>query len=359
MATSRRRNGDSVGDQLLREPYRFSFFQAVRLLERMRTQSAPGVRPLGYDHHPSEEVARLGGVATRAFAAADVDEIEWDESNPDEQPKLSVHCMGLYGYQGALPMHDTQIVIEQSRARRHALRDFLDVFNHRLLSLYYRAWEKYRFPVVYDRYQATEGQIDPCSVTLLSLIGLGVDEVRDRLELNDETLVFYGGNLARHPRSAIALSRMLAHYAGVETDIQQFQGQWIFLDPKNQSRLPAAGQHGAPLELGNNVIVGDRFWTVESKFRVRFGPLEYKQFCQLLPGSDRLTRIAQLIRTYVGPAMEFDVQVVLRADEIPAIQMDSSQPGAGPRLGQTTWLISTEPENDAEDAIFCHDGNPQ
>ena len=110
-------------------------------------------------------------------------------------------------------------------------------------------------------------------------------------------------------------------------------------------------------ELGVSLVAGDRVWDVQSKVRLRIGPLGYARFTELLP--DRRPQperklfflLSHLVRLYVGPELDFDVQLVLRAEEVPPCQLAES-PSFAPRLGWNTWVASQAPAEDADDPVF-------
>ena len=118
--------------------------------------------------------------------------------------------MGLTGPSGVLPEHYTRLLIERLRAKDYTLRDFLDLFNHRVISLFYRAWEKYRFQFVYEQVKLgavgdeTEDFFTKC---LYCLVGMGTGGLRGRQKIDDETFLYYGGHLRtfrdRRSRSSV------------------------------------------------------------------------------------------------------------------------------------------------------------
>jgi type VI secretion system protein ImpH len=273
---------------------------------------------------------------------------------------MTVTFLGLIGANGVLPRHYTQLVIERVRHKDFSLRDFLDLFHHRAISLFYRAWEKYRFPIGYERAVA-EHPLQPDAFTscLLSLVGLGPESLRRRLETPDEALLYYGGHFAHFPRNAIGLERVIGDYFRLPVEVLQFTGRWLHLEPKDQTRLPAGNVRGRRYHhLGDEALVGDRVWSVEHRFRVRVGPLDYATFRRLTPAGDLLRPLCQLIRTYVGPDFDFDVQLVLDQKETPPCRIDAGGAGAV-RLGWDAWPRHREFVVAVDDAVFEHDGAPE
>jgi type VI secretion system protein ImpH len=338
MATARRRTGPRLSDALLGESHRFGFFQAVRLLQRFEPRR-PGVGAAG----PSgREAVRFVAEPSLAFPASEIRDI-----TPPEEPgplTMMVRFMGLTGPQGTLPRHYTDLVIERLRRKDRTLAAFLDLFNHRVVSLFYRAWEKYR-----PHLNVTPDGDDDLSVALFSLFGLGTRGLRRRLAAPDRALLFYTGLLAQHPRSAVGLRALLADYFdGLGVEIQQFVGQWLRLDPESQTRLVPLGGN---TQLGTNTILGDRVWNTEAKFGVRLGPMTYAQLCTFLPGGPASREALDLTRFYAGLHFDFEFRLVLKASEVRTTQLGSTGPEAT-RLGWSTWLAAGPRTTDADDVVF-------
>jgi type VI secretion system protein ImpH len=353
MVSANGRTSVGLGEQLLAEPYRFDFFQAVRLLESVaRHNPRRRAEPVGYDQAPEQEVVRFRAMPALSFPAAAVHQIRSaDEAAP---AAMSVTFLGLTGPLGALPPHYTSQLLRRLRNRDLALRDFLDLFNHRTVSFFYRAWEKYRLPFAYERSRLdgrgeAEDLVTRC---LYCLVGMGTRGLRDRRSVDDEAFVFYGGHFAHFPRSAVSLEAMLGDYFEMPVRVQQVQGQRLVLEEADRSLLPGPEHRlGRCCQLGVNLISGDRVWDVQSKFRVRIGPLGYSQFRGFMPDGDGLRALGQMTRAYVGPELDFDVQVVLRRAEAPECRLEAAGSNA-PRLGWNTWVHSDPLERDVEDAVF-------
>src|SRR5262249_46630587 len=200
-------------------------------------------------------------------------------------------------------------------------RDLLDLFNHRLVSLFYRAWEKYRLPFAYERSRLDGTGEEPERMThaLYSLVGRGTAGLRDRQEIPDEAFLCYSGHFAHQPRSAAVLELVLADYFALPVEVLQLQGQWLRLERDDQAQLPSPREpRGLNNRLGLDLVAGERVWGVQNKFRLRLGPLTYRQFLSLMPRvGKRLRPFSQMARSYVGPEFVFDVQLVLLAAEAP------------------------------------------
>jgi type VI secretion system protein ImpH len=266
-------------------------------------------------------------------------------------------CFGLTGPAGVLPHPFTALLTRRAKEfKDFSFRDFLDVFNHRAASLFYRAWQKYRLPAAYEhaRLDPSAG-VDPVTQALYCLVGLGAEGLRRRQQVDDEAFVYYGGHFARRQRPAAALEDVLEDYFGVPMAAEQFRGRWLLLERDDCSRLAGPGGGlGLNCTLGEDVIVGERVWDAQSMFRLRVGPLRYADFRRLLPDGDGLRPLCELARFYVGPEFSFDVQAVLAAGEAPGCRL-SAEDCDGGRLGWDSWVFAGEPA-ESSDAVFALEG---
>jgi len=318
------------------DPCSFEFFQAVRLLMRM----APGREVVGRFTNPADEVVRFGANPDVQFPASQIQELE----RPAEGPaRMRVNFMGLTGPSGVLPLMYSELVLERLRARDHTLRDFFDLFNHRTISLFYQAWEKYRFPIPYER-----GEHDPFSHHLLALLGLATPGLQHRLEVPEDSLLFYAGLLSLHPRSATALRQVLADYFGVPVEIEQFVGAWSPVEADSQCSLGEGLRYSERLGLG--AVVGDEIWDQQSRVRIQLGPLSLQRYLEFLPGGEAYRHMKALAEFYAGEEYDVEIQLILKREEVPVCELKSE---AGQQLGWTSWVKSGEFGRDPGETILA------
>ncbi len=357
MASENGSENPGLGEQLLAQADRFGFFQAVRLLERLPgADDSRGRRfPVGYDHAADREVVRFRAQPAQSFPPSEIAQLLPQRAgNAAAPPEMVVSFMGLTGPQGVLPAHYTALLIRRVRAKDFALRDFLDLLNHRTISLFFRSWEKYRLPFRYERSRSEPGEAraDLGTFCLYCLVGLGTEGLRGRSGIDDEFFLFYAGHFARLGRSATALEAMLEDYFEVPARVLEAQGQWLSLEPEDRSLLPTLeNRKGENCQLGVNAIAGERVWDVQSKVRLRLGPLSYAQFRSFLPDGEALRPLCRLARHYLGREFHFDVQLVLKAQEIPACRLASEGPDR-PLLGWNTWVRCEEFTTDQDAPVF-------
>lgn len=312
-----------IGEILDREPYRFEFFQAVRLHARME----PRRQVVGRFTNPRDEVLRFGANASVAFPASEIQLIEHPEGTP---PLMRVNFMGLTGPMGVLPLSYSELVLGRLRERDSTLREFLDIFNHRMISLFYQAWEKYRFSVAYER-----GERDRFSLHVMALMGLGTPGLQDRQDVPDDALLFYGGLLSAQARSALGLSQLLQDYFGVPVHIEQFVGAWYPVEEEAQCAL---GESGAISEqLGFGAVVGDEIWDQQARVRIEVGPLTLDEYMDFLPGGTAHRHLRALTRFVAGAEYDMELRLILRREEVPVCEL-APEVEAGPQLGWTSWV---------------------
>jgi type VI secretion system protein ImpH len=349
MASSSRRPSPSLIEALRESPERFDFVQALRILERAALIASPEPRGanaarVGFDSNPREEAIFLRAALELSFPTSEVVAF----TSGAKRPELSVAVMGLNGPSGVLPGHYSYQVMEALRAKNSALRDFVDIFNHRALSLFSRAFAKYRLPLAYER--AGYESRDAISGALYALVGMHDYTLRGRQAAPDVSLVFYSGLFARGTRTATGLEQILSDYFERPVKIAQFQGRWVSLLEAEQTRLARTDQSlTSYAKLGANAIAGSRIWDVQGSFRVHLGPLDYAQFLDFMPNGAAMAELAALARSYVGATLGFDVQLTLKSEEIPPLQLSVD---AHPQLGWNTWLPTAYDRSDASDAVF-------
>jgi type VI secretion system protein ImpH len=320
-----RRQTAWVEGNLRQDACHFQFFQAVRLLERIGL----GREPVGQFAGPEKEAVRFSTHNALAFPASQIQKIDWPE---EQQPQMAVNFMGLTGTMGALPHAYTELILERIRAKDPTVAEFFDIFNHRIISLFYQAWEKYHLAVAYER-----DQDDPVSNHLLALIGMGTGGLRDRQPFPDQALVYYSGLLSLHPRSAVALAQILEDYFEVPVEIEQFVGAWYALDVKNQCCFDAGDSDSE--KLGFGAVVGDEIWDQQSRARIRLGPLSTERYLDFLPNGKSYKPLQALTRFFSGGDLEYEVQLVLKQKEVPQCEL-GAEGAEAPRLGWFTWMKS-------------------
>lgn len=308
----------SVAGRLTAEPYQFDFFQAVALLERTR----PDATSVGEGVNADREAVRFEAEPSLDFPASEIVSIQ--QAAKKTSPSLMrVAFLSLAGVQGPLPRTYIERMLG-SRSRSGALKAFLNIFHHRLVSIFYRARKKRRLAM-----DGREPESSIAAPMLRAIAGLD-NEAASSLMVPDGATLRYAAMLAQRPRTALGLERMLTSYFGVTVRVRQFIGRWRTLEPEDVTSLGRRGN-----ALGESAVLGDRVWDQAGRVRLVIGPLSLQHFNDFLPGGTAMPALLDLARLYLGPEMEVECQLVLRAAEVPAASLPA-EPDS--RLGLTSWL---------------------
>ena len=326
----------SLMNLLAEHPYRFDFFQAVRLLARM----APDRALVGRDGPPAREVARFHARTGLAFPASEIHEIS--PGAKGQPPDVTVSFLGLTGPMGVLPHAYTELIEARKKVGDDTFAAFLDLFHHRLVSLFYRAWEKHHFVVPFER-----GEPDPLTEPLFALVGLGGASLRDRHDFPDAVVLANAPSFARRVRSAAELEAMLRDYFGVAIAVEQFVGRWLELDPADRSTLSRSGGNN---QLGVSFVLGARAWDEQSTIRLRVGPLTFDHYLAFLPDGPAARSLGQLAHLFIDAPLFVEVRPVLQADAVPPCRLASG--GQGARLGRHAWLAAKPFARDADNLAY-------
>ena len=316
---------------LLATPYKFGFFQAVRRLECAHRDKPR----LGQSLRPSDDPVRLGQDPSLVFAPSTL--ASYTPGKAGRPARLGTYFFGLLGPQGPLPLHLTEYARDRERnASDSTFARFLDLFHHRMLSLYYRAWANTQATVSFERPES-----DRFAVYLGALFGIGMPSLRDRDPMPDKAKLHYAGRLACQSRHPEGLRSMVQDFFGGPASIEEFIGEWMDLPAGDRWRLGESRDTGS---LGGTVILGSRVWGCQHKFRLTIGPLGYDEYERMLPGGESLRQLVSLVRNYIGDQLAWDVVLVLKRDEVPKLNA-----GQDCRLGWTTWLGERDAASDADD----------
>ena len=320
----RARRVDPIVDMAC-DPSGFDFYQALRHIDALQ----PERPPLGTARRPQDEAVRLGQNAELAFPPTAIAAV-----TPDDRlgrPRIAVRFFGLFGPNGPLPLHLTAFARERAlHYHDETFTRFADLFHHRLLLLFYRAWAQAQPAVHLDRPEA-----DRFADFVGALFGAGGPEWRGRGPLPDHVTLHFGGLLARQVRNADGLASILSGDLGRPVRVEPFVGRWIRLPTAERSRLGQRGlmRRDAGARLGHNVVAGQTVFDRQHHFRLHVGPLHLDEFESLLPHGRALPRLAALLAQYVGHELGWDLKLELHVEERPACRL-----GRQGRLGWTSWI---------------------
>lgn len=340
MPPTHRRARTPLIDRLLAAPQEFEFTQAVSILLAWL-----GERGVPFDA-ALHECLRFENSLGLGFPASEIEAVARMEAGEGERPRFAVTptFMGLLGVHGALPLHVTErIATWQGGCGDAAPRAFLDLLSNRMLALFYRAWRKNRVETMAPGRADGPDRFKPL---LLALAGCAPTRRPGGPGVMPEDLVaHFAGMLQQQPRSRVVLERLLADYFGVPMEIEEAVGYWDRLDAGEQAAL------GVNAELGDNVLLGERSWRPDLRARLRIGPLDAAGFACFLPSGAGSAALRAILRRFAGPTVGFEVQLILRADEVRPLQL-AGRPAQSGRLGRDSFLVSRQTRSDRADMCY-------
>ena len=336
MARAARQTSDAIALQnaLRDHPEAFEFFEAARRLEC----AFPASPRLGHSSKATEDFVRFCHTPSLAFAPKMIDRFEPGAGG--KPARLHGLFLGLFGPNGPLPLHLTEYTLDRTRnSKDDTLSAFADIFHHRMMSLFYRAWADSQPTVQLDRPKE-----DRFSLYMGAMVGLATPKLDGCDAMPDAFKRFFAGRLSQQVRNAEGLQCFLQRFFRVPVRIVEFVAEWMRLPELSYLRL---GVSSAVAGLGRTAVIGEYVWGCQQRFRLRLGPLNLAEFNNFLPGGEALRQLVAAVKTYAGEEKAWDVQLLLKAVEVPAIRL-----GQAGRLGLTSWIAPTPMALDADEVIL-------
>jgi type VI secretion system protein ImpH len=355
MHATKRRFEPAVIERLFAQPYRFQYFQAVRMIELWLRRR--GVA----DEGALANFLRFTNSTSLAFPASEIESLQPEpravapssaalaaalQSQELRYVRLTPTFMGLLGSSGALPAHYTERVAAQQVAERDdGPRAFLDTFSNRTLGLFYEAWRKYRLELKYG------GREDGFLPLLLALAGMEHTSLRRRLSdhgggVLDESVAYFATAMRQRPASSVQIARVLSEYFGQHVRAEQFIGRWYDVPAAQQTALGLGNA-----TLGGGAMAGMRVWQRDLRLRLVIGPLDLPSYESFLPGGRAARALGNMVTMFTGLSLEYEVQLVLRADEVRGVAL-SGMRTAGGRLGWDGFLVDGPQVQDRADVRY-------
>jgi len=287
--------------ELAAAPYRFDFHQTLRRLENLYRESPRwGTAPL-----PSAEPIRLGQDPSLAFGASMLTGFRPAEG--DRPGRLAVAFFGLFGPHGPLPLHLTDYARDRIRhSGDRTFAGFVDIFQHRMLVLFHRAWAAAQPTASLDRPDA-----DRFQAYVAAVFGQDFTSHSDG-SAGRWAKLQYAAHFANPSRHPSGLESLISHHLGVPAAIEEFVGCWLSLPDSARFRL---GESAKVSTLGLTAVLGQRVWRCDQKFRIVLGPLSRAEFERLLPSGAALPKLRDLVRAYICDELDWDIRLVLAENE--------------------------------------------
>lgn len=331
---------------------RATFAQAARVLSMLGRRRSLD-RAVGTDTIPQDETVRFIASQRMGLPYGDLQDI----TQEDERARVTANILGMAGRSAALPSPYSELQLERRRARDNSFADFLNLFDHRALSFFYRAEEKYRWPLMVER--TGTGDKDPIGNLMLALSGMDLRGESGRLDIPENRLIPLTVHLSDTRRSARSVETVLQVATGLDLRVVEAQPAWMEVPPGEQSRLGDAvlgqfNQLGVPEDLppgeaGSAAMVGAAVLDVQHHFLIELGPLPYDQFRAFCAETRFRRLVSQLAALAAGLDQRPSLRLRIGADDVPPMRLGDDEFPA--MLGWTTWL--GEFESDAEVLDDC------
>lgn len=356
MPTPKRRPQSSLIGQLIEHPHRFSFFQAVRVIDLWLRRGAPA-------HGKTlATVLRFKNSVSLGFPASQIEALCIDAEAPvpgDDAPqdaldprrlrhiRITPAFMGFLGVNGVLPHDYTATIAAQIHYdKNEGGRAFFDSFSHRSMTLFYRAWAKCRIECRGDD-EGGDGFLDvqlalagrhkrPAPAPVIDRAG---DPATDPTAgpaadavLPDEVVARYAALIRHRPMPGDMIAGVLADYFGVPFRLQPFVGDWVTIKPEDRTVLA-----GKTSVLGYGTMLGPRYWRRDAIARLWVGPLARADFDRFLAAGSAGKALKAMLALFAMPTVVFEVRLILRAADIKPATLDARS-----RLGRGAFLV-TEP----------------
>jgi type VI secretion system protein ImpH len=309
-------------------PWATDFYVAMRRVE----SAHPNLPRFGSAKSPKQEAIRLGQEPALTFAPANLYSVDVSR----ECPKLTIRFLGLFGPMGALPTHLSEVALDRRRVGDATIVEFADVFHHRLIAFFYRAWRQSQPAASRDHPvdDAFAGYVN-------SLVGIAQPSMLGKDQIQDDAKRYFSGHLSRVVRSEAGFIAATQEYFSVPIKLVNFHPRWVRLATEELSVI--GGEYS---QLGKNTVLGARVFDAQSNIQLVIGPLSKERYQSFLPGGRSMIRLKDWVRTFFGLTIAARVQLVLKADEVPLCRL-----GQGPQLGWTTWIgpgAASRDRNDLE-----------
>ncbi|MFK3968901.1 type VI secretion system baseplate subunit TssG [Ensifer adhaerens] len=325
------------------KPENFDLFAVLRRVEALAFEHPR----LGESVLPNEDPIRLGQQPSLIFSPRTIASVtepsksDGDGADLPDVRRIDTYSFGLFGPNGPLPIHFTEIAYSQlTNDGAEGIARFADIFHHRMLSFFFRAWAMSEPTLSHDRVEA-----DRFGDGIAALCGRGISALRNRDEMPDRLKIHFAGRLGSHTRNAEGLRAILSSFVQAAVDVIEFVPAWVRLRKDSLSTLTRSSRLS---RLGVSLTVGEKVLVYDHRFRIVVGPLSFDTYQRMLPGGGDIATLVAIVRNYVGDELGFEYNLILSSRDVPKAIL-----GRACRLGWTTWIGT--PERDSDVADFLRD----
>ena len=312
----------------------YDFFQAVRKIENaLETE-----RTLGTTSHPKFDLLRFKQNAELKFHTGAISKSELNVSQ--KKLEMFVNFFGLLGTNSPMPYFFTEHIIDMAREGNTSLIDFLDIFQHRMLSFFYRAWAVNQQCVSYEN-----NKEDHFKEYIYSIISENYQHNRNESSLPEDSKIYYSGHLIHAEKKSESVRAILNSYFDVPVTINEFEPFWLDIPDESNFRLGGSSENGC---LGRSTFAGEKTYNCTMKYKIIIGPMKYKKYKSMLPGTLGYRNLIDWLDHCTPHELTWEVQFTLESNEVPYFDSKAA-------LGYSSWLLSSKSEVDQNDFIIIQE----
>ena len=311
----------TLPEQILETPEAFDLDQLIYIVESIRTNAIA----LGEDSDPSREAIRIRSKFTMHQEGTEVDHITVGNT-PSRLPEVTINTVCIGGLNGPLPIPFTEILLDQAKQKDFSGYHFLDIFHHRLVSMWHRL-RKRTYPHLYK---------SPPTTTPLGKLQEDLSGFKQQGNIPHQ---LFFDHFWRRSRSLVSLIQMIERFFNIKTSIQPFEGTWRTVDISEGSKIGIKGQFQI---LGKNAILGLRCWDQTAGFTITIYLLDWETTQQFLPftdaslGGENYSRLKQLLISYMGILPKVFLKLSLEPNQNKGTILNKKY-----GLGWNSWLTGS------------------
>ena len=306
-------------DELIKHPTEFNFYQAMRLL--IPTDRI-GVSELERIDHSLELTCDAGD----QFHANDISEVSYN----NQKANVNVATFGLSGPLGPLPQQHSEWIYAEARAGASELKDFLNLFEHRFISLLYLIKQRSQMGL-----HQGDRSLSPVYRYLSELSGLPLkSDFKNSPSEQYKLLLPFAGLLIGGKTSAASVSNILSTLLNTSVKINSMQGAFITVDKAHQARLSSGlSSSSLPQRLGDSVALGSRVWDQQNAIEIEIGPVDYQIANGWIPGEEEYDQLVDLLRYTTNAQWVLHTVIDVQESSIPKSFFSNEM-----RLGFNSWI---------------------
>lgn len=329
METKDRQEIDSIKEAVCAHSVEFDFFRLMSLLE------AREEFPLGSTNSPKRERFRLAQEISLNFPPSSIASANYDSDK--DSILVIIRCLGMLGANGVLPTVLTEYTERRVRSNKDkTLYAFINLFQHRLFTLFYRAWALNQ-PCV----DHTWGKESKYRSHIGSLSGVHNFSEEHPNCIEPRAFMYYSGIFSAYTANRDDLIAFLKDYFGVPFRLKEFVGNWLVISKEDRACL---GRSMDTTTLGVNLVLGERIWNAHLRYRLHIGPVDHDDFLRFLPNNPTFYKLKDSLFKYVGNQYDCILSMTLKAESVPSVSL-----GKESFLGWNAWLGKRQETIDSSD----------